>query len=86
MEAYLTSIANRANRKMLAKLRCSNHPLLIEVGRHHEMDVDTRKCSLCIGLKMKYISSLSTSCIQKLGVNSLVRWGSRTMIAPKQRL
>ena len=32
---------------MLAKLRYSNNPLLIEVGRHHEMDVDTRKCSLC---------------------------------------
>ena len=47
MEAYLTSIANRANRKMLAKLRCSNHPLLIDVGRHHKMDVDTRKCNLC---------------------------------------
>ena len=43
MEAYLTSIANRTNRKMLAKLRRSNHPLLIEVGRHHKMDVDTRK-------------------------------------------
>ena len=47
MEAYLTSIANRTNRKMLAKLRCSNHPLLIEVGRHLKMDVDTRKCNLC---------------------------------------
>ena len=41
-EAYLTSIANRSNRKMLAKLRCSNHPLLIEVGRHCKMDIDTR--------------------------------------------
>ena len=47
MEAYLTSIANRTNREMLAKLRCSNHPLLIEVGRHHKMDVDTPKCNLC---------------------------------------
>ena len=47
MEAYLTSIANRTNRKMLAKLRYSNHPLLVEVGRHHKMDVDTRKCNLC---------------------------------------
>ena len=46
MEAYLTSIANRTNRKMLAKLRCSNHPLLIEIGRHHKLD-DTRKCNLC---------------------------------------
>ena len=32
---------------MLAKLRCSNHPLLNEVGRHHKMDVDTRKCNSC---------------------------------------
>ena len=47
MEAYLTSIANLTYRKMLAKSRCSNHPLLIEVARHHKMDVDTRKCSLC---------------------------------------
>ena len=47
MEIYLTSIANRTNRKMLAKLRCSNHLLLNEVERHHEMDVDTRKCNLC---------------------------------------
>ena len=47
MEAYLTSIANRTNRKMLAKLRCSNHPLLIEVERHHKTDVDTCKCNLC---------------------------------------
>ena len=47
MEAYLTSIANRTNRKMLAKLRRSNLPLLIEVGRHHKMHVDTRKCNLC---------------------------------------
>ena len=47
MEVYLTSIANHTNRKMLAKLRCSNHSLLIGVGRHHKMDVDTRKCNLC---------------------------------------
>ena len=47
MEACLTSIANRTNRNMPAKLRCGNHPLLIEFGRHHKMDVDTRKCNLC---------------------------------------
>ena len=47
MEAYVTSIANLTNRKMLVKLRCSNHPLLTEVGRHHKMDVDTSKCNLC---------------------------------------
>ena len=43
----VTSIANSTNRKILAKLRCSNHPLLIEVERHHKVDVDTRECNLC---------------------------------------
>ena len=70
MEAYLTSIANRVNRKMLAKLSFSNPPLLIEVGRHNEMDVDTGNAVCVMGLNMKYISLLSTSCIQKLGINS----------------
>ena len=70
MEAYLTSIANRTNRKMLAKLRCSNHPLLIEVGRHLKMDVDTRKCNLCDRIEDESISLLSASCIWKLGINS----------------
>ena len=47
MEAYLSFITSRTHKKMLAKLRCGNEPLLIEVGRHHKMDVDTRKCNLC---------------------------------------
>ena len=32
---------------MLAKLRCSNHCLLIETGRHNNTDVCDRKCTLC---------------------------------------
>ena len=32
---------------MLGKLRYSNHPLLTEVGKHHEMDFNIRKCNLC---------------------------------------
>ena len=30
---------------MLAKLRCSNHCLLIETGRHNNADVSDRKCT-----------------------------------------
>ena len=33
--------------KILAKLRCSNHCLLIETGRHNNTDVSDRKCTLC---------------------------------------
>ena len=54
MEAYLTSIANSTNRKILAKLRCSNHALLIKVGRHHKMDDDIRKYKLSeVGISYK---------------------------------
>ena len=41
MEAY------RTNRKVLAKLRCSSHSLIILVTRHHKMDVDSSKYDLC---------------------------------------
>ena len=34
IEDYLIHINNREERKMLAKCRCSNHSLLIETGRH----------------------------------------------------
>ena len=30
---------------MLAKLKCSNHCLLIETGRHNNTDVPDRKCT-----------------------------------------
>ena len=47
IEDYLILINKRAERKMLAKLRCSNHCLLIETGRHNNTDVSDYKCILC---------------------------------------
>ena len=47
IEDYLILINNRYGRKMLAKLRCSNHCLLIETGRHDNTDVSDHKCTLC---------------------------------------
>ena len=38
---------SRDERKMLAKLRCSNHPLSIETGRHCNIELLDRKCSRC---------------------------------------
>ena len=55
IEDYLILINNRDNRKLLAKLRCSNHWLLIETGRHNNTDVSDRKCTLCDKIKMKFI-------------------------------
>ena len=79
MEAYFTSIANCTNRKMLAKLRCSNHPLLIEVGRHPKMDVDTRKCNLCDRIEDEIHFVTECKLYTETRDNSLVRWGPRTM-------
>ena len=47
MEGYLILINNRDERRILAKLRCSNHCLLIETGRHNNTDVSDSKCTLC---------------------------------------
>ena len=47
IEDYLIHITNRDERRMLAKLRCSNHSLLIETGRHSKIEVSDRKYSRC---------------------------------------
>ena len=47
IEDYLIHITNRDERRMLAKLRCSNHSLLIETGRHSKIEVYDRKYSRC---------------------------------------
>ena len=44
IEDYLN---NRDERKMLAKLKCSNHCLLFETGRHNNKDVSDCKCTVC---------------------------------------
>ena len=45
-ESYL-QISNFGNRKLIAKLRCSNHPLEIEKGRHKKKERSDRKCLFC---------------------------------------
>ena len=45
IEDYLIHITNRGERRTLAELRCSNHSLLIETGRHSKIEVSDRKCS-----------------------------------------
>ena len=85
MQAYLTSVANRTNIKMLAKLRCGNHPLL-KLGDTMRWMLIPANVINVTELKIKSISLLTASCIPKLGINSLVRWGFHAMIAPKQCL
>ena len=51
IENYHVLINNRDERKMSAKLRCSNHCLFIETGRHNNTDVSDRKCTLCHKIK-----------------------------------
>ena len=45
-ETYL-NIPNFENRKSIARLRCSNHPLHIEQGRHRNTPRESRLCKLC---------------------------------------
>ena len=43
----------------MSKLRCSNHPLATEVGRHTKLQVNERLCPKCneIGDEIHFISS-----------------------------
>ena len=47
MEPYLYFIGDREIRRNLAKLRCSNHSLLIESGRYLKLEIADRICKRC---------------------------------------
>jgi hypothetical protein len=46
---YLDKITNFKKRKILAKLRLSNHTLMIEKGRHMGLEKEERVCPFCDG-------------------------------------
>ncbi len=46
-ERYLTDIKSVKKRKSLTKLRLSNHLLMIEKGRHKQIDRNQRYCPFC---------------------------------------
>ena len=49
LESYLTFLdLPFLYRKTLANFRCSSHPLMIEKGRHQNIERNTRFCPLCI--------------------------------------
>ena len=47
IETYLTDIQNIKHRCAMTKLRLSNHPLLIETGRHCKIERQLRFCPFC---------------------------------------
>ena len=59
MEPYLLFVTKREKRQCLLKLRCSNHSLAIEVGRHKNLQVNERLCPKCneIEDEIHFISS-----------------------------
>ena len=47
LESILTKDLNFECRKALSKFSCSDHTLLIEVGRHKGLPVQQRLCKMC---------------------------------------
>ena len=47
LERYLWCVPNKNHRRALAKLRCSNHELEIEIGRHNNIPREDRICKHC---------------------------------------
>ena len=50
MEEYLNSTENIKDRTALTKIRLSNHDLMIEKGRHRDLDENERLCPFCNNL------------------------------------
>ncbi len=46
-EQYLTTIKDPLLRAAVAKLRLSDHHLMVERGRHLKLDIENRKCTKC---------------------------------------
>ena len=46
-EEYLTDVTNVEHRVAMTKLKLSNHKLVIEVGRHDNIDINNRLCPSC---------------------------------------
>ena len=47
MEEYLNSTENIKDRTALTKIRLSSHGLMIEKGRHQDLDENERLCPFC---------------------------------------
>ena len=47
LEKYLTEVTSVHDRTILTKLRLSNHSLMIEKGRHLNLEINQRLCPLC---------------------------------------
>ena len=60
-EPYL-NIPNFEDRKSIARLRCSNHPLHIEQGRHRNTPRENRLCKLCPSKRVETEEHFLTEC------------------------
>ena len=48
LEGYLDVVKNYSRRRVITKIRLSNHRLMIEKGRHENLQRDDRVCPFCI--------------------------------------
>ena len=56
-EIYLDKVIGRHFRSALARFRCSNHSLEIEVGRRNRVETEDRLCKLCLANGIQYIEN-----------------------------
>ena len=62
LEKYLTVIKNTNHRRILTRFRISNHKLMIECGRYHNIPHDQRICKLCTSNEIENEEHLLFSC------------------------
>jgi len=54
-ERYLSVVSNFKYRQAMSIIRCSNHPLQIEVGRRYNIPKHERYCTFCLSQGIKII-------------------------------
>ena len=66
-EEYLTDVTNVEHRVAMTKLKLSNHKLMIDVGRHDNIDINNRLCPPCsvIESESHFLLSCSYSDLRK---------------------
>jgi len=56
-EYYIDKVVGRCFISALARLRCSNHSLEIELGRRNGVEYENRLCKLCFGRGSQYVEN-----------------------------
>ena len=81
MEHYLTTLTYN-NRRLLARFRCRNHNLPVEIGCHRDIPGEQRKCNWCeneMGDEFHFIMNCSNFKTSRNQLIKIIRFGHQLL-------